>query len=821
MIRKILFFLFACAICIGAFAQNILKGTVVDAQTNEPLQGATVSLSNITGVITDDHGRFEIDCKRFSNITITYIGYKPYSYSIKNCNEKLTIALTPLAGENNDVEITAITSQKKSILYQPVSISKLGPVELNRGTGLYLKDAINTNVPGVLMQSRGISSGQQINIRGYGAGTSGTRQVSSNFDGQGYKVYLNGIPITTAEGITIMDDIDFNSIGNVELVKGPAGSLYGLAVAGVVNLETKKPEAGKTSISQETMFGSYGLRRYTTTFSTATDNASWLVNYGSQLNNGYMLHTKSNKKFINVFGNFKANPKDFVSTYFGYSNSYDERGGEDSVAEFATNPYGGNIQYVMRNGHSKIISFRAGVSNTYNFSNHISNTTTVFGTSETGDNSSAVGWTDVNSLNYGLRSTFATNFRIADKIHLSGLTGVETQQQRATSIGYNMKQSPLDTNTHNVRPWMWGDPYYVINANTSNIITRTSTTTVFTEWTLSLPQDFSVTAGLGASNMGIQLNNRFTPATATLPTRFDTSYAFRLSPHIAINKVFNKQFSMYASYSKAYKMPVSSYFYIPIPADATAKPATTASAILNNKLKPEIGNQFEIGTKGATTDGRLNYELALFDAIFSDKMTISGIPNAAGTGILYSMVTNGGKQDDKGIEASLKYAIVKSNSGLFQLVQPFVNYAYSDFKYKNFKYQTSLTTFVDCSGDAVPGVSKNVVNTGIDLWLKCGFYANAVYSYRDGMTLTSNGLITLGGVPNVPYHAGSYSLLNTKVGYQHSLCYHFDLNVYLGIDNVTNTKYPAMVFLNQIPDAFIPAPKHGIVYGGINLKYNF
>ncbi|HAP06793.1 MAG TPA: hypothetical protein DCR20_03130, partial [Planctomycetaceae bacterium] len=60
--------------------------------------------------------------------------------------------------------------------------------------------------------------------------------MSSNFDGQGYKVYLNGIPVTDAEGITTMDDIDFGAIGNAEIVKGPAGTLYGQAIAGAVNL---------------------------------------------------------------------------------------------------------------------------------------------------------------------------------------------------------------------------------------------------------------------------------------------------------------------------------------------------------------------------------------------------------------------------------------------------------------------------------------------------------------------------------------------------------------------------------------------------------
>ncbi|MEZ4793989.1 MAG: TonB-dependent receptor plug domain-containing protein [Flavobacteriaceae bacterium] len=104
---------------------------------------------------------------------------------------------------------------------------------------------------GVLMTRRAVSSGQQFNIRGYGNGV-GFRGATNNFDGQGYKVYFNNIPITDAEGVTLLDDIDFGSVGSVDVIKGPAGSLYGLAIAGVVNLKTIHPEAGETSISQST-----------------------------------------------------------------------------------------------------------------------------------------------------------------------------------------------------------------------------------------------------------------------------------------------------------------------------------------------------------------------------------------------------------------------------------------------------------------------------------------------------------------------------------------------------------------------------------------
>ena len=593
------------------FAQQILKGKVTDAATGKLLSGATVSGTAKSGTVTDKDGMFSIDCSNLARITVSFIGYEAKVQAIKNCSDEIAVALTPANLALNEVEITATSNTNKSILYQPSSITRLSPTELKRGTGLFLDDALNGNVPGVTMNRRAVSSGQQINIRGYGNGSRGARGISSNFDGQGYKVYLNGIPVTDAEGITVLDDVDFGSIGNVEVVKGPAGTIYGLAIAGVVNLETIRPEPGKTSIGQEVLIGNYGLQRYTTHFQTATDKSSILINYGHQKSDGFTIHNASHKNFVNVSGQFQPSEKQTINAYFGYSNSYDERSGELTIAQYNTNDYTGNIEYIKRNGHSNVYTARAGVGHTYRFNKSLANTTTVFATAFNSNASSAGGWSDKAATTFGVRSTFDTKFTLKNNITLSGITGVETQRENAQTIGYGMVKDPRDT----ASVWVYGNPYYwIIGAVTSDGYATSATTSAFTEWTLALPKDLSVTAGIGLSNMKIGLDDRFYVATTPGRTRrYDTTYGKMFSPHIAINKVFNKQFSVYANYSKAYKAPVSSYFYIPYAV------GQTQAGIVNRNLKPEIGNQFEIGTKGALLNNTLVYQLAAFNAIFSDK----------------------------------------------------------------------------------------------------------------------------------------------------------------------------------------------------------
>lgn len=804
MKRIIIFLFFSLTMTIGSFAQQTIKGRVTDASGNYPLAGATVAVAGKNVATTNSKGQFSVQCIQGATLTVTFVGYETYSHIIKNCAEELNINLISSNHILDEVEITATSNQNKSILYQPSSITKLSMPELKRSLGLFMDDAINGNVPGVIMQRRAISSGQQFNIRGYGNGSGGTGRISSNFDGQGYKVYLNGIPITDAEGITLMDDIDFGSVGDVEVTKGPAGTLYGLAAAGVVNLQTIRPAKGKTSIDQDVLLGSYGLQRYTTRFQMGGDRSSLLVNYGHQQTNGYTIHNASNKDFVNIAGEFNPSDKESLSVYFGYSKSYDQRSGELTIAQFNAGDFSGNPEYIKRNGHSEITSFRVGVTHRYDFTKNISNITTVFGTGVSNNSSSAAGWTDKDPINYGLRSVVNVNFDFKRDYNLSGITGIEAQRQIAQTIGYGMAD-PLGSS----HVWNMGDPYFIISSITSNKYSISSTKSLFTEWTLAMPQDFSITAGLGYSTMNIDLQDRnfFTP---NVPSEFDTSYKNMLSPHFAINKVFNKNYSVYFTYSKGYKAPTSSYFYIPYVASAAS-----GTGIIDKGLKPEIGNQFEIGTKGSVWNNRISYQLAFFDAIFSNKMANINVLNNAGTTTLYTYVVNAGKQDDKGIEALVKITAYQSATGFIESVRPFANFTYSNFKYKNYSFhykgKVLIDSVVNYDGKAVAGVPKFTGNLGVDVAAHCGLYANMTYYYKDGFPITSDGL----------NNTTSYSLLNAKLGYTSSLSKHFDLDLSFGINNITATKYPIMVFVNQIPDVYLAGPPKANYFGGINLKYNF
>ncbi|MBS1774681.1 MAG: TonB-dependent receptor [Bacteroidetes bacterium] len=777
-----------------------IRGHVTDAQNGKPITNAVIWASGTQEASTDKNGDFMISCKENVELTISFIGYEPVTQKV-SCNDVIKVALQLTSKNLNEVEITATSNPNKAMLYQPASIGRMSEAEIKRGTGLLMDDAINTNIPGVIMERRTFSAGQQLNIRGYGNGTRGTNGINSNFDGQGYKVYLNGIPITDAEGITLMDDIDFGSVGNVEVVKGPSGTLYGQAIAGVVNLKTIQPEPGTSSIGQEAILGSYGLQRYTTTLQLSKEKSSIRLNYGKQKYDGFAPHTASNKDFVNFFGTFTPNARQTINSYFGYSHSYDERNGELTIAQFDTLDYSGNPFYVKNNAHSEVTSFRTGVSHDYKFSDQLSNTTTVFGTGLISNVSSAGGWTDKSAVNYGLRSTFNTKFALGTRFTLSGITGIEAQMQNAQTLGYPMVADSFNLSGYNIP-----------GALRSNQYTISKTLSLFTEWTLTMPNDLALTAGIGYSTLGIELNDRMYVATNNNPSnpkgthnpnRFTNTFNNMVSPHLAINKVFAKEISAYASFSTGYKAPTSSYFFIPL------------TGQINTNIQPEFATQFEVGTKGTLFNDRLNYQLAGFYTQYTNKMTTVAVPNASNTATSYTYAVNGGKQNNLGIELALR-GVAYQSKGFLRSINPFANLAYSNFKYGNFQYQTlssdkKSAVVVDYSNNVVVGVPPIVANLGFDLNTAPGFYANMTYSYRDKMYFTSDNL----------NQTNTYHLLNAKVGYTHVFVKHIGIDVYAGLNNITQNKNYAMVFLNQIPDAYIPAPNKINGFGGLSVKYIF
>jgi iron complex outermembrane receptor protein len=274
-----------------------------------------------------------------------------------------------------------------------------------------------------------------------------------------------------------------------------------------------------------------------------------------------------------------------------------------------------------------------------------------------------------------------------------------------------------------------------------------------------------------------------------------------ITPMVAIRKLFGPHVSVYANVSQGYTPPTSSDAVI----SYTGEP--------NSGLDPERATQFEIGSKGAFVDDRLSYQVSAFDMRVTNKLSQQGVFDTDGT-VLYTYTVNAGDQNDRGLELAANYALVDAPNRLLSYVSPFVSYTFSHFTYDDFRSDNNgSASTVDYTGKRVVGVARNVVNLGVDARLRSGVYGNVTYHRTDGMPITYDNA----------HWAPGFSLTNAKIGYAHKLRGNVGLDAFVGGDNLGNSRYYTLVFLNHKwdsptpPNMYLPGPYSAKFYGGVKV----
>lgn len=683
------------------------------------------------------------------------------------------------ASGQEEIEVRGERLRRAPILNQAQAIGIVTRQDLKRNDGLFLEDAINL-VPGVRMESRSLSGGQRITIRGYGNGT--------NFNGTGYKAYLNNIPITDAEGNTILDDVDISTLGRVAVIKGPASSLYGTGIGGVIRMFTLRPEPQATRFTQELVGGTQTLIRTNSRVESAGDNSSVLLNYGYQHSDGYRIHNESRKNYALLSAEVQPSAKQSLSFYGAFNRSYEQLAGQLTEEQFNAKQNVAEAAYLGNDAHVAIDSIRLGATHSYEFHPAVNNITSAYASGYQLDQPFAGGRSDNLAINFGGRTEFNLAFG-QPGLGLNGVVGTEVQQTHSFKKSYNMNDGVLGG----------------IRGDLQVIALQSNT---FMQWDLLLPYDFTLTAGASLNFVHYSIRDRLVTL-PPVPPHADQSgvkdFTPVVTPRVALLKTFGTQLSLYGQVSQGYSPPSSGSAVIP------------QTGQVNTNLKPERGTLYEVGAKGLLLQGRFAYELALFELHVQDKLTSQAVTSDTGS-VLYTVTTNAGTQDNRGIELALRYNLIQDKTGPVSLIQPFASYTFSAFRYDNFKTVSNTGEVFDYSGKKVVGVPANVLNLGLDFALRSGFYVYSTFQFVDSMPLTYDN----------QHWAQSYSLLSAKLGYRTELGGHFRLDAYAGGNNLLGNLYYTMVFLNASytsptgpisPNVYLNGSYKPTFYGGVNLSY--
>lgn len=245
MMRKSILFLVSLIFFSGLlYAQNkptgnTLTGKVLDAETQEPLIGATLYMPDLkTGTTTDLNGAYTLTNLPNGEYTME-VKFVGYSTQIEKVNfsqtHTLDIQLKPSITELGTVIVTGV-SKATEARKNPVPTEVMDKEDLERQASSNVIDAIASK-PGVSQISTGPGISKPV-IRGLGYNrvvtlNNGTRQEGQQWGDE------HGI------------EIDQFSVDRVELIKGPGSIMYGSdAMAGVINFLPPKPVGNHQLLTQ-------------------------------------------------------------------------------------------------------------------------------------------------------------------------------------------------------------------------------------------------------------------------------------------------------------------------------------------------------------------------------------------------------------------------------------------------------------------------------------------------------------------------------------------------------------------------------------------
>ena len=252
MKKQFFVLLVCCLFSLATMAQQAtISGAVTDADTNEPLIGATISFENESGVATDFNGEYSVALDHGKHtLTISYVSYENKTMELE-VNEDAVVDIK-MASENllNEVIVTADIAIERET---PVAFTNISTKKLDEELAAQEIPMILNSTPGAYAtQSGGGDGDARITIRG--------------FNQRNVAVMLDGIPVNDMENGWVFWSNWFGLdlvTQTMQIQRGlGASKLSTPSIGGTINILTKGIDA-KRGLKFKQEIGNDGYLRST------------------------------------------------------------------------------------------------------------------------------------------------------------------------------------------------------------------------------------------------------------------------------------------------------------------------------------------------------------------------------------------------------------------------------------------------------------------------------------------------------------------------------------------------------------------------------
>lgn len=647
--------------------------------------------------------------------------------------------------------------QNRSLIDVAAPVSVTGQAQLNRFGNMSILPALNIT-PGVSMEERSPGS-YRLNIRG--------SSLRSPFGVRDVKVYLNDIPLTDPSGNTYLNQLSFYNFNSIEIIKGPASSLYGAGIGGAMIIHTL-PADWHPEISLAYTTGSFNTNSVNVNVKTGDANRGNSFNFSHQTSDGYRQQAKMRRDIATWESVLKASDKQTLHAYLSYGDLYYQTPGGLNLAQYnadpkqarpGSGPYPGAIQ-AKAAIYQK--TFLTGFSNEYQFNDDWHNTTSLYGSYTDFTNPNIRVYEYRKEPHFGGRSVFEYKKEI-NQTDFQFDFGMEAQKGFFNTRDYGNKLGVADSllSDDDLNNWQY---------------------MLFAQVNFEMPHGWTITGGLSLNKSSIEDVN----LTARPSTTQKRIFKNQLAPHLAVLKQLKKHISAYASVARGFSPP-------------TVSEVLRSDGLFGTNLQPEDGMDYEVGLKGTLLHNKLYFDISGF--FFDLKNTI--VQRIDVNGVYYYV--NAGSTKQKGVEAYSSYQLVDMPLHFITSAKVWGSYAWHDFHYGEFKQVNN-----DFSKNKLPGAAPNVVVAGFDINSKAGFYMNVTFNYSDKIALND---------ANSTF-APSYNLLGARLGYKKDFSKKVNLEIFAGADNIFDIKYSLGYDINAAVGRYYNAAPGRNYYAGAAFRFN-
>jgi iron complex outermembrane receptor protein len=759
-----------------AFCQGTLQGTVTDARTHEPIADVVIKQVGKDLTHTDAKGNFKLETSGVTSISFNMIGYNTQLYNLSSAHA-IQIVLEPSTIDLQQVVVSA-SRERQARQDAPIAISKINATQIHDTKATALYQLLN-KVTGVYMVNLGNEQH--------------TMAIRQPITYNALYLYMeDGLPIrpTGIFNHNSLYEINMSGVRDIEVIKGPASSLYGSnAIGGAINFITQGPPAGYAG-NVSVQGDNYKYRR------VDADGGFSTGKFGLYAG-GYIAHQKDSWQDYSDFDKYSVNFKttyDFnnatrLTTSVAYNYLNTQTPGSLDSAHFYSKSYGANQRFSYR----KVKAFRANTrlehawnekSNTFLTLFYRNNSTAQLPSyfiSDVRDNagnylSSNGQENDQSFHSLGLLAQHRQDF---DFLRSRLITGVYVDNSPSS---YYAKYLDIQKDVAN--------NYYTSYTNTGRYIDdyciKLFNTAAYAQYEIRPTDPLRIVMGLRYDRIHYNFTNNIPPG-STKYKQQETNDFNIVAPKLGLTYNFGNNKGLYANYSVGFQPPETGDLY---------------SSRQLTPLKQATFNNYEAGGWLSLLNKKVYLEVTLYDLEGRNEIISQLLPDNT------TQNQNAGATRHRGIEYSVAYAPVKELS--FRFSGTNARHTYVDYSEVRTSFSTGQSTVISYNGNRMSNAPAWIANS--ELTYKPAFLPG----FRIAPEWQHiNEYFT--DPANTKTYSG-YNIYNLRLGYDVKSSLLKGAGIWFNVLNVTNQLYATSVTSSQYGDTYYAAPPRVYTLG---ISYSF